>query len=466
MYSFEEKIHALDILKQLNGNTRATVRLLGYPSRTALINWQKEFVETGSIHSSYKYKTKYSDEEKEYAVEYYMSHGKNITKTVNDLGYPCRSTLSNWIYEKYTKLEKPALKGGSLVKYTYREQVDAVVDFCLRSGSAEEIVKRTGISRTSLYNWKHQLLPEVSSKEVHENLNKVEGKDEILELKAQVEDLRSQIHRLQMERDALEKAAEIVKKAKGINLQMLSNCEKARTIDALRYRYNLAELLSLFKLSKSSYYYQRNAINRPDKYLDVRSKIVDIFKESGETYGYRRVNAVLRRRCISISEKVVRKLMKEEQLLIRTPRVRKYNSYKGELTPAVPNLIQRDFHAKMPNEKWLTDITEFQIPAGKVYLSPIIDCFDGMPVAWTIGTSPNADLVNTMLTEAIGTLPDNAHPIVHSDRGAHYRWPGWIEIMNSANLIRSMSRKGCSPDNAACEAFFGRLKTEMFYGRC
>ena len=108
----------------------------------------------------------------------------------------------------------------------------------------------------------------------------------------------------------------------------------------------------------------------------------------------------------------------------------------------------------------LTDITEFSIPAGKVYFSPMIDCFDGMPVSWTIGTSPNANLVNTMLDMAIGTLGAEDHPIVHSDRGCHYRWPGWIDRMDEAGLTRSMSRKGCSPDNSACEGFFGRIKNE------
>lgn len=101
---------------------------------------------------------------------------------------------------------------------------------------------------------------------------------------------------------------------------------------------------------------------------------------------------------------------------------------------------------------------------GKVYLSPIIDCFDGMPITWTVGTSPNAELVNTMLDNAIVLLKENEHPIVHSDRGCHYRWAGWIQRMDEAGLTRSMSKKGCSPDNSACEGFFGRMKNEMFYG--
>ncbi len=148
----------------------------------------------------------------------------------------------------------------------------------------------------------------------------------------------------------------------------------------------------------------------------MRSRITDLFHENYDAFGYRRIYILLRREGIVLSEKVVRRIMKQEGLIVKPHRRKKYNSYKGEITPAVANLIERDFHAEEPNQKWLTDITEFSIKAGKIYLSPIIDCMDGMPVAWTIKTSPNADLVNTMLRKAIKTLNDNEHPIVHSDR--------------------------------------------------
>jgi putative transposase len=122
---------------------------------------------------------------------------------------------------------------------------------------------------------------------------------------------------------------------------------------------------------------------------------------------------------ILLSEKVVRRLMKQENLIAATPKRRRYGSYLGEISPAPENLINRDFRSAAPNQKWLTDITEFQIPAGKVYLSPIIHCFDGLVVSWSLGTTPDAELVNTMLDTAIETVatgPDR--PIVHSDRGA------------------------------------------------
>ena len=202
-----------------------------------------------------------------------------------------------------------------------------------------------------------------------------------------------------------------------------------------------------------------------DKHKEIRGKITKLFYENRECYGYRRIHSLLKRDGVIISEKIIRRIMKEEGLIVRSTTKKKYNSYKGEISPSVPNVIQRDFHAEKPNCKWLTDITEFAIPAGKVYLSPIVDCFDGMLPSWTIGSSPDAALVNKMLDKAVEQLNENDHPIIHSDRGCHYRWPGWIERMNNAGLERSMSKKGCSPDNSACEGLFGRIKNEMFYSR-
>ena len=217
-------------------------------------------------------------------------------------------------------------------------------------------------------------------------------------------------------------------------------------------------------LSKSSYFYQKHVLKKPDKYSEERQLIATIFS-SFYAYGYRRIHQALKNMGKRLSEKVVRNLMTQENLIVRVSKRKKYSSYAGEITPAQPNLLERDFKATQPNEKWLTDITEFRIPAGKVYLSPLVDCYDGAIISWTIGTKPDAELVNNMLDDGIANLLNHEKPIVHSDRGAHYRWPGWIERMAKAQLSRSMSKKGCSPDNSACEGFFGRLKNEMFYHR-
>ncbi|MDS1916432.1 IS3 family transposase, partial [Enterobacter asburiae] len=206
------------------------------------------------------------------------------------------------------------------------------------------------------------------------------------------------------------------------------------------------------------------ALRLGDKYATVRIAITEIFNGNYRCYGYRRLHAMLRHKGQPLSEKVVRRLMGEEQLVVSRNRRRRYSSYCGEIGPAPDSLLGRNFNAELPNQKWLTDITEFQLPSGKVWLSPVIDCFDGKVVSWSLGTRPDAELANTMLDGAISTLTAGERPIIHSDRGGHYRWPGWLERVNAASLIRSMSRKGCSPDNAACEGFFGRLKTEMYYG--
>jgi len=244
----------------------------------------------------------------------------------------------------------------------------------------------------------------------------------------------------------------------------LTTYKKAILIDALRTKYPLNDLLEMTGLSKSSYYYQKTQ-KQPDKYASLRTEVTEIFYDNQRRYGYRRVHATIKGKGTTVSEKVIRRIMKEEQLIIPYKKKRNYSSYKGEISPAPENIINRDFHTDTPNAKWLTDLTEFHIPAGKVYLSPIIDCFDGMVVSWAIGTSPDAELVNTMLDDAMSQLSDEEHPIIHSDRGSHYRWPGWLSRVEKAGLIRSMSRKGCSPDNSACEGFFGRLKNEMFYNR-
>ena len=165
----------------------------------------------------------------------------------------------------------------------------------------------------------------------------------------------------------------------------------------------------------------------------MRRTIADIFELNHRCYGYRRMQATLRRQCVRLSEKVVQRLMKQECLVVAKPKRRRYGSYLGEISPAPENLVKRDFTAAAPNEKWLTDISEFQIAAGKVYLSPMIDCFDGLVVSWSTGTRPDAELVNTMLDAAIETIADGERPVVHSDRGAHYRWPGWLSRIADAS---------------------------------
>ena len=340
-----------------------------------------------------------------------------------------------------------------------------MIALCTRQQSAQEIAQQLGICRPTLYNWKNQLLGREVPASMKRNRNPPSLPErEVLE--RQLEELRRQVRRLQLEQVILTTATEILKKDAGIDRKLLSNREKTLLVDALKETYSVPELLDEVSLARSSYFYHRARLDATDKYVEVRRTIADIFESNHRCYGYRRIQASLSRQRVWISEKVVQRLMKQERLVAAAPKRRRYGSYVGEISPAPENIVNRDFRAAAPNEKWLTDITEFQIPAGKVYLSPVIDCFDGLVVSWSIGTRPDAELVNSMLDAAIETVTSgDDRPIVHSDRGAHYRWPGWISRIANAKLVRSMSRKGYSPDNAACEGFFGRLKNELFYPR-
>lgn len=332
---------------------------------------------------------------------------------------------------------------------------------CTRSFPAKSIANDFGVTRQALYLWKNKLLGKGATKPVKPMTNNT---SEVKQLKEEKECLQREVYKLRLEKEILEQASDLIKKDPGINPIILTNKEKTQVIDALCSKYSIVELLRLLDLSKSSYYYHKKQLMAPDKYSQERSLIVELFHGNKGRYGYRRIYCSLKLLGITLSEKVVRRIMAEENLKVKSPRLRKYNSYAGEITPAVPNLLKRDFKADHPNKKWLTDITEFHIPSGKVYLFQMIDCFDGAVISWTISTKPNADMVNSMLENAIATLNPEDSPIVHSDRGAHYRWPGWIQRMKDARLIRSMSKKGYSTDNSACEGFFGRLKNEFFYG--
>lgn len=202
------------------------------------------------------------------------------------------------------------------------------------------------------------------------------------------------------------------------------------------------------------------------KILDIRNYIKIIFNSNYNAYGYRRMKIALNEDYkINISEKVIIRLMREEGLYVYIPKTKKkYSSYEGEISPEVPNIINRDFKANKPHAKALTDISEFGMCDGKVYLSPLIDCYDGLPITWTIGKSPNSNLTNEMLDKAHSII-GNKDIIIHSDRGFHYRIPSWIDRMKNYKYTRSMSKKGCSPDNSMGEGFFGTIKNEFFYSR-
>lgn len=190
--------------------------------------------------------------------------------------------------------------------------------------------------------------------------------------------------------------------------------------------------------------------------------IRSIFDEHKGRYGYRRVTAAIRGRGEMVNHKTVQRLMVEMGLksLVRP---KKYRSYKGQAGRAAPDLLQRQFTAKRMNQKWTTDVTEFNVAGEKLFLSPVMDLHNGEIIAFEMARRPIFKLVKDMLDKALSRLDDDDRPILHSDQGWQYQMPAWSRMLENRNIAQSMSRKGNCFDNAAMESFFATLKSEFFH---
>lgn len=199
-----------------------------------------------------------------------------------------------------------------------------------------------------------------------------------------------------------------------------------------------------------------------DRCAALKSAIQGIQDTHKGRYGYRRITAALGCGGQRVNSKKVRRLMDEMNLKC-TVRAKKYKSYKGQVGRAAPNILARAFQATQPNQKWVTDVTEFKVGSEKLYLSPVLDLYNGEIVAHQLATRPQYALVGQMLEQALKRLPEGAKPLLHSDQGWHYRYHTYHLRLKEAGLQQSMSRKGNCLDNAAMESFFGTLKSEFFY---
>lgn len=203
-------------------------------------------------------------------------------------------------------------------------------------------------------------------------------------------------------------------------------------------------------------------MGRPDKYEEVKNIIQKIFDEHQERYGYRRITLELRTRGIVLNHKTVRRLMNQMGLKCLV-RMKKYRSYRGQVGRIAPNVLERDFQASNPNEKWVTDVTEFHLHGEKLYLSPILDLYNGEIIAFNVEKRPVYTLVSKMLDQAFDRLKNGETPILHSDQGWHYQMKQYQHALKERGIVQSMSRKGNCLDNAVIENFFGLLKSELLY---
>ena len=221
-------------------------------------------------------------------------------------------------------------------------------------------------------------------------------------------------------------------------------------------------LLEIAQLPRATFYYHLKRMQKADKYAEVKTEISSIYHENKGRYGYRRITMELHKRGFSLNHKTVQRLMRELSLVCRV-RIKKYRSYKGEVGKIAPNLLNRDFHAEKPNQKWVTDVTQFSLFGQKLYLSPILDLHNGYLVSYTISDRPVLSMVTTMLDKAFATIPDGTGLILHSDQGWQYQHKQYQCMLCEKGIRQSMSRKGNCLDNAVAENFFGLLKSELLY---
>ena len=230
----------------------------------------------------------------------------------------------------------------------------------------------------------------------------------------------------------------------------------------LRHKYDLELLLNQTKMARSSFYYHQKQCKSTDKYQLIKELIKSIYHKHKGRYGYRRITDEINNKGLIINHKTVLSLMKLLGLksLIR---VKKYKSYKGEQGKIVPNILERNFKAAAPNQKWATDVTEFNVSGNKLYLSPIIDLFNQEIISYELTERPVFNQVVMMLKKAFKKIPNNTNLTLHSDQGWQYQMKQYQHLLKEKGIMQSMSRKGNCLDNAIIENFFGTLKSELFY---
>ncbi|WP_106408736.1 IS3 family transposase, partial [Escherichia coli] len=403
-HSFEVKLAAVNHYLAGHAGIISTAKLFQL-SHTSLSHWINLFLLHGPRALDCRHRRSYSPEDKLCVVLYALGHSESLPRVAARFNIPSHNTVKNWI------------KG-------YR-----------KSGNEAFIRRRKEKSMTR-------------SDDTHEN-----------EANMTPEEMKNELRYLRAENTYLKAMQEhlLEKKPPGAG-------EKTKVIRSLRCGHCQSDLLKAAGLARSTLYYQLSLQKAKDKYADVKQLIASIFHEHRGCYGYRRIHCELQKRGLKFSGKTVRKLM--QQLGLKSPvRLKKYRSYRGNMGLAAENILQRQFKAEAPCEKWVTDITEFRAGGQKLYLSPILDLFNGEIVAWETACRPTEELVKRMLNKGLESLAEGEKPLLHSDQGWHYRIKSYQSDLADKGLVQSMSRKGNCLDNAVMENFFGHLKEEIYYRR-
>ncbi|WYD24398.1 IS3 family transposase [Fusobacterium animalis] len=289
------------------------------------------------------------------------------------------------------------------------------------------------------------------------SMTKLKKNNKVLSEKDKIKLLEDEIIYLKTENEYLKKLRALVQERE------LKEKKKLRVIAELRAKYPFKILLKIAGISRSVYYYYIDKKDIDEKNKDIIEKIKEIYYANKGRYGYRRVTLELKNQGFNINHKKVQRLMKKLNLQSIIRKKRKYSSYKGQVGKIADDHIKRNFEATAPNQKWFTDVTEFNLRGEKLYLSPILDAYGRYIVSYDVSRSPNLEQINHMLNLAFKENENYENLIFHSDQGWQYQHKSYQARLKEKKITQSMSRKGNSLDNGLMEYFFGLLKSEMFY---
>ncbi|MED3352928.1 IS3 family transposase, partial [Bacillus thuringiensis] len=374
-------------------------------SDTIILNWVNQYKQNG-LEAFLKRCTNYTQQFKLDVLNFMIENGMSLFETAAIFNIPAPSTISVWKKQLET------------------QGIDALQS------------KKKG--RPSM--------KKDSNKQLKQHL--AEGS---------VEALEARIKQLEMENEYFKKVKCLSSKQGKITKQ-----DKAQVVYELRHKYSVKALVELATIPRSTYYDLVKKMNRPDVDADLKAEIKAIYEENEGRYGYRRIRDELTNRGQKVNHKKVQRIMKELGLKC-VVRMKKYKSYKGKVGRIAPNILERNFHTDAPNQKWVTDITEFRLFGEKLYVSPVLDLYNGEIITYPIGSRPTYSLVSDMLEKALERLPETHQLLMHSDQGWHYQMRQYVRTLESRAIVQSMSRKGNCYDNAVIENFFGIMKSEFLY---
>ena len=501
-YSREQRDRAVDLYVKYERCAADVIRELGYPSKGALLSWYADRLEeerTGVPSRRGERYRRYSDEQKRAAVDHYLEYGRRPGRTMRMLGYPkSKELLMAWIDELAPGQRK--LRHGPVPEKLKRKAVVAVASGRLKS---HEAAAELGVQGTTVREWKRQMLAKseeapvarpgkrrtiVESKEpsgkptVAPNASDAAGladavalmERRLAEMQACLDELDADVERQRREKKELDIEIAIRKGAlKLLGKEPGADPEKPgqpredaprqdRWRDAGRdgqepaargrHRAQHVPLPARRHETPRQGRFPPGArargVREQQAALWIQADSPGAEKHGRQGIGQTDHEAHDRKRPGTV-------VQKREAARLVQGRVHQSSEEPGG--QGFPRRTAEHAVGHGPHGVFH--------PRGQGVPVPVIDCYDGMPVAWTIGTGPDSALANGMLADACSTLKDGEKPIIHSDRGYHYRWPEWIRICEDDNLTRSMSAKGCSPDNAAAEGFFGRPRQEFFHKR-